>query len=242
MDHKRAAAFFAAALMISGLAVPVSAIGYGQGKICDAQNRPVGAVEFEAQYGQYDACALTPEENRIILTFDQGYENGFTPHILDTLKEKHVTAMFFVTGDYAKREPELMRRMIAEGHQIGNHGMTHAKLPALTTDQRREEIMSLHDYVLGHYGYEMQYLRPPCGEYDEASLKDVQALGYRTVLWSYAYADWDPNAQPEPGAALQGMTDAAHSGAVYLLHAVSETNAAVLGNLIDTLRAKGFTL
>lgn len=229
-------ALLAAALMTAS----ASALGYGQGKECDAQNRPTGALQFQADYAPLDAYALTPEENRIILTFDLGYENGYTAAILDTLRDRGVTAMFFVTGDYAAREPALMRRLIAEGHQVGNHGMKHAKLPALSGDALRSEIMDLHSYVLEHYGYEMQYFRPPCGEYDEASLRAVQGLGYRTVFWSFAYVDWNPEHQPEPQAALQRMTDAAHSGALYLLHAVSSTNAAVLGDLIDALRAKGY--
>lgn len=242
MNLRKSAALLCAAAMLFHMSLPVSAAGYGQGKARDAENRPTGALEFEAQFGQYDAYALTPDASRIILTFDQGYENGFTPKILDTLRDKQVTAMFFVTGDYAKREPELMRRMIAEGHIIGNHGMTHAKLPSLNSAARREEISALHDYVLSQYGYEMQYLRPPCGEYDAASLKDVQEMGYRTVFWSFAYVDWNPEDQPDPNAALAAMTDAAHGGAIYLLHAVSATNAQVLGDLIDALRQKGYTV
>ena len=110
---------------------PVSAvsgevIGYGQGTAVDSENRPVDAVAFDAQYARYDAYATTPDRSQILLTFDQGYENGYTGQILDTLREKQVHAVFFLTGDYAKKETDLVNRMIAEGHVLGNHGMTHA--------------------------------------------------------------------------------------------------------------------
>lgn len=222
--------------------IPVAAEGYGQGRERDALNRPAGALNFQSEYAQHGAFALSDDPNRIILTFDQGYENGFTPKILDTLKEKNATAIFFLTGDYAKKEPELVRRMIAEGHMLGNHGMTHAAIPTLNTQALEEEVMSLHSYVQQQYGYAMQYFRPPCGEYDVCSLDKVQSLGYRTVFWSAAYVDWKTDAQPEPAAALRELTDMAHGGAIYLLHSVSETNAEILGSLIDALREKGYTV
>ena len=132
-----------------------AAQGYGQGKTLDGKNRPVGAVQFQEEFADLNAHALTEDETRIILTFDQGYENGYTPRILDTLKEKHATAIFFLTGDYAKKEPELVRRMIAEGHVLGNHGMRHAAIPTLSEEALEEEVMSLHNYVLEHFDYEM---------------------------------------------------------------------------------------
>lgn len=222
--------------------LPVSAEGYGQGRECDAQNRPTGAVSFQEEYAEFDAYALTNDENRIILTFDQGYENGYTGKILDTLKEKHATAIFFLTGDYAKKEPDLIRRMIAEGHVLGNHGMTHAAIPTLSDSELEEELLSLHSYVQEQYGYTMQYFRPPCGEYDVCSLAKVQSLGYRTLFWSAAYVDWKTDDQPEPAASLRLLTDSAHGGAIYLLHSVSATNAEILGDLIDALRENGYTV
>ena len=221
---------------------PVSAAGYGQGRLRDAQNRPTDAVTFQAQYAPLDACALTEDEHRILLTFDQGYENGYTAAILDTLKEKQVRALFFLTGDYAKRESSLVQRMIDEGHCLGNHGMKHLALPTLTAAETENEIMELHRFVQAQYGYEMQYFRPPCGEYDADALKTVQSLGYRTVFWSAAHVDWMTDRQPDPQKALADLTDMAHGGAVYLLHSVSSTNAQILGSLIDSLRAKGYTV
>lgn len=234
-----------AVTMIPGYAVQAvcsAKIGYGQGTETDCENRPTGAVNFNSQYSQYDAYALTNSDKRIILTFDQGYENGFTEPILDTLRSKNVKAIFFLTGDYAKREPGLIKRMIKEGHILGNHGMTHASLPELSDNELEKEVTDLHEYILENYGYEMQYLRPPCGEYSENALKQIQKLGYKTIMWSFAYVDWKTDAQPDKQQALSKMLDSAHGGAIYLLHSVSSTNAAVLGEAIDGLREKGFIL
>ncbi|MBR3630483.1 MAG: polysaccharide deacetylase family protein [Oscillospiraceae bacterium] len=216
------------------------AIGYGQGTQTDENHVPLGALDFDAQYRQYDAYATTPDKRRIVLTFDQGYENGYTDDILDTLAEKHATAIFFLTGDYARREPELVRRMIGEGHMLGNHGMTHASMPHLSHDEAVQELMELHEYVIEQYSYPMQYFRCPCGEYSEETLRTVQELGYRTVFWSGAHVDWLTEEQPDPDAALAKLVSQAHGGEILLLHSVSSTNAAILGDLIDALREKGF--
>ena len=223
-------------------AVSNAVIGYGQGTAVDAENRPLDALAFDQQYAAYGAYATTPDRTRIILTFDQGYENGYTGQILDTLREKHVSAIFFLTGDYAKREADLVQRMIAEGHMLGNHGMTHASLPQLTAAEEEAEIMDLHRYVLDTYGYEMQYFRCPCGEYSEAALETASTCGYRTLFWSDAYVDWKTDAQPDPAEALERLVSHAHGGEILLLHSVSSTNAAILGDLIDQLRAAGYTL
>lgn len=240
----------AAAIAFSLTAFPMSSIyavsnqklGYGQGTATDSENCPIGAADFNSQYSQYDAYALTNDKNKIIITFDQGYENGYTAPILDVLKEKNVKAIFFLTGDYAKKEDALVKRMIEEGHILGNHGMTHASLPELNSEALSKEIMSLHQFVLDNYGYEMQYLRPPCGEYSEAMLSDCKNLGYKTLMWSFAYVDWKTDNQPEMSQALNKIVSSAHGGGIYLLHSVSSTNAAVLGDAIDGMREKGFIL
>ena len=237
-----AAAMLTAAVMpaVSVCAADCTKTGYGQGTDTDSFNRPTGALQFNDRFSDLDAFAMTEDENRIIITFDQGYENGYTAKILDTLKEKNVSAIFFLTGDYAKKEPELVKRMIAEGHTLGNHGMTHASLPTLSEKEAEEEIMSLHNYVLNNYGYEMQYFRCPCGEYSEQALEMVQKCGYKTVFWSYAYVDWKTDSQPSPAESLQKLTDSAHGGEILLLHSVSATNAEILGSAIDSFRAKGY--
>ena len=242
----RSAAISAAILTLAAMpqtavtASDTTRIGFGQGSAVDGQNRPLDAVSFSQRYADLGAYALTGEDDRVLITFDQGYENGYTARILDTLKEKNVQAVFFLTGDYAKREPELVKRMIAEGHVLGNHGMTHASLPELSDEEARQEIMSLHQFVLNNYGYEMQYFRCPCGEYSERALEIVRDCGYKTVFWSSAYVDWKTDDQPAPAEGIQKLSGAAHGGEILLLHSVSSTNAEILGQLIDRFRAQGF--
>ncbi len=234
-----------AAMLLSGTAevfaesLDNTLCGYGQGHEVNDENCPVGALMFNEQYYKYGAYAVT-DSGKVCLTFDQGYENGYTAPILDTLRDKNVKAVFFLTGDYARRNPELVRRMIDEGHIIGNHGMDHASLPKLNDEDARTEIMSLHEYVKETYGYEMKYFRPPCGEYSEKALSTVQSCGYTTLLWSFAYCDWDVNAQPDPVSSLDKVTSAVHGGAVYLLHSVSSTNCEILPDAIDKIRAAGY--
>lgn len=216
--------------------------GYGQGVRFDELNRPKGAVEFNDRYSKYNAAAIQSTEEKVInLTFDQGYENGFTSKILDVLKEKGVKATFFVVGDYAERQPELVERMINEGHTVGSHSVNHYSMPELSVEEMTDEIMGLHEYMLEHFGIQMTLFRPPKGEYSELSLAVTGDLGYKTVLWSFAYADWDTDDQPDPEAALSKLIERAHPGAIYLLHSVSETNASILGDFIDAMLAEGYT-
>lgn len=246
MTGKKTAALMMSLAMIfssgfgsAAFALDDTLCGYGQGREVNDENCPVGALMFNEQFYKYGAYAVT-DGDKIVLTFDQGYENGFTAPILDTLKEKNVKAVFFLTGDYAKRNPELVKRMISEGHIIGNHGMAHASLPKLSDEGIKEEIMSLHEYVKQEYGYEMKYFRPPCGEYSEKALAAVHDCGYTTLVWSFAYCDWNVDDQPEENEALDRVSSAAHNGAIYLLHSVSETNCNILSRAIDNIRAAGF--
>lgn len=216
--------------------------GYGQGLRLDKDNRPYGALDFNSAFSKYDSYAIKEDDKKIVyLTFDQGYENGYTSKILDALKEKNVKATFFVLTDYVKRNPELIKRMIDEGHTIGNHSVHHYSMPTLDINTSRKEITELHDYMQNEYNYTMYLFRPPMGEYSEQSLAVTQSCGYKTVLWSYAYADWDTKKQMEPSVALDKVSKAAHPGCIYLLHSVSATNASILGNLIDNLKAEGYT-
>lgn len=216
--------------------------GYGQGVHVDDANRPHGAMNEQKKYGEYDAYFIAPDDGNIYLTFDEGYENGYTAKILDVLKAKDVKAVFFVTMDYCESEPELVQRMIDEGHAVGNHSVNHKSMPTLSVDKMVEEVMVLHDYVKEHFGYEMHLFRPPMGEYSQQSLAVLQNLGYKTVEWSFAYYDYDPEDQPEYQKAYDRVVGAAHSGAIYLLHAVSKTNTDILGDVIDEFRRQGFNL
>ena len=214
--------------------------GYGQGVRLDNQNRPQGALDFNEKYGKYNAKAINDEKGTITLTFDQGYENGYTAKILDTLKEKNVKATFFVLQDYAERNPELVHRMIDEGHTVGNHSVTHRSMPDLTEEECMKEINNLHDYIKENFNYEMTMFRPPMGEFSEFSLAVTKKCGYETELWSYAYADWDVNSQPSEEEAFEKLTGALHDGAIYLLHSVSPVNAEILPDFIDAVIDAGY--
>ncbi|MBO5070686.1 MAG: N-acetylmuramoyl-L-alanine amidase [Roseburia sp.] len=217
---------------------------WGQGTNVDEKNRPVGAVSYQEKYGKYHALFVGEEAQKIYLTFDMGYEYGYTASILDTLKEKNVKAVFFVTQPYAKDEPEFVERMIAEGHVVGNHSTTHpsAGIPSLTIEGQQKEIMDTHDYVKENFNYEMNLFRYPAGKFSEQSLAVLANCGYTSIFWSFAYLDYDVNNQPDQAKSLQKMKDCLHPGAVYLLHGQSETNAAVLGDFIDAARESGYEI
>lgn len=216
-------------------------MGYGSGTQVDAKNRPVNAVNMQNKYGKYDAYFIAPETNDVYLTFDLGYEyNNLTAKILDVLKAKQVKAVFFVTRSYCSNKwhdnTALVRRIIDEGHVLANHSVNHPVMPTLTIDKMKSEIMDLHNYIKEKFGYEMTLFRPPTGAFSERSLAVAQSLGYKTVNWSFAYYDYDTGKQPDKTYAYNHIVKSAHKGAIYLLHGVSETNAAVLGDVIDTLK------
>lgn len=225
---------------VQGGALSTEKHGYGQGVQLDDKNRPTGALDFNANYGKYGATALREDKKNILLTFDQGYENGYTAQILDTLKEKKVKAVFFLLQDYAERNPELVQRMIDEGHIVGNHSVSHYSMPDLSVEECRQEIEGLQEYMKQNFGVTMKLFRPPMGEFSEQSLSVTKDCGLSTMLWSFAYADWDVNAQPDPAQAKEKLIGAAHEGAIYLLHSVSQTNTEVLGEVIDGIRDEGF--
>ncbi len=215
-------------------------ITWGPGSILDGKGRPEACVMLQEQYGKYDAWFLGQEDTMVYLTFDEGYENGYTAQILDTLKDKGVAATFFVTMDYVKSEPELVRRMIEEGHAIGNHTTNHPNMTKISLDEARQEVQELHDYVVEQFGYKMTLFRAPEGAISEQTMALLQSMGYQNVLWSFAYHDWDVNNQMSREAALKRATEMSHPGAIYLLHAVSKTNAEIMGQFIDEIQNQGY--
>ena len=203
---------------------------------------PVGSAGVE-QLRQYDAAYLgDTREKRLYLTFDAGYENGNTEKILDTLKKHQVKGAFFLVGNYIQRNADLVRRMVAEGHTVGNHTMHHYDMSKLTDKAAfTKELQDLETLFKDTTGKDLQrYYRPPQGIYSQENLAMAKELGYKTVFWSYAYKDWDPNNQMGPENALPKITKALHPGAIYLLHAVSPANAAILGDFIDNAREAGY--
>ncbi len=216
--------------------------GWGQGYNVNEKNQPISCIEYQQKYSGLGGVFIGADEKNICLTFDEGYENGYTAEILDTLKRKGVKAVFFITYDYANRNKDLVKRMIDEGHTVGNHTYNHPSLPTLSADGVMSEITRLHDYIKQEFGYEMTLFRAPMGEFSEKTLAITQSLGYKSVFWSFAYKDYDTNAQPEKQAAFERITGAAHNGGIFLLHAVSKTNTEILGDVIDNFRSKGYTL
>ncbi len=219
-------------------------VPYGYGPEVDADNRPDGCTWYSNKFSNYTALFIMPKSSNIYLTFDEGYEYGFTGEILDVLKEKNVKAVFFVTLPYARDNAQLVQRMIDEGHIIGNHTTTHPSggLQQYDAQKQIDDIDQVTQYVNEHYGYSMNLFRFPEGSFSEQSLAIVNALGYTPVFWSFAYKDWDVNNQPDISESLANALDKAHGGAIYLLHAESETNTKMLPDLIDGLREKGYSL
>ena len=219
-------------------------IPWGPGTNFDETGKPIACVGLQSEYGKWDTDFYRDGEEhkgKVYLTFDEGYENRYTPKILDILKEKGVSAVFFVTLSYAKAEPELIQRMIDEGHVVGNHSSRHPNMTTITMEEMYAEVADLHNYISENFDYDMYLFRPPEGAFSERSLALLQKMGYRTVCWSFAYADWDPANQPEHQKAFERVTRSVHDGEVFLLHAVSETNTAILGDVIDHVRNEGFT-
>ncbi len=214
---------------------------WGPGTIYNNEERPTAPCDLQKKYEEFGAYFIAENTPNIYLTFDEGYENGYTPQILDVLKEKNVSAVFFVTMPYVKGNPDLIKRMINEGHIIGNHSNKHLVMPNLSIEDATEEYMTLHEYVKENFNYEMTLFRPPEGKFSEQSLALGKVLGYKNILWSFAYADYDVNNQPEKQAALDKIVKRAHNGEIMLLHAVSKTNTEILGDVIDQLRDKGYT-
>ncbi|MBO8162430.1 MAG: delta-lactam-biosynthetic de-N-acetylase [Brevibacillus sp.] len=197
---------------------------------------------FKPLLEKYGAVFLGDTSEKVLyLTFDNGYENGYTADILDTLQEKSVPAAFFVTGHYVKDQPELLKRMANEGHLIGNHSWSHPDMTQISDKQIKEELDKVKEEVARITGQaEMRYLRPPRGIFSERTLAISKQLGYTSVFWSLAYKDWDTKAQKGWRYAYQNVIAQLHPGAVILLHAVSKDNAEALGRIIDEARKQGY--
>ena len=217
-------------------------INWSFGGSTDESGRPDVVTAAQEKYKNYNVDFIKANDKKIYLTFDEGYENGYTPQILDILKAKNIKATFFVTMGYVKSQPELVQRMINEGHVVGNHSTTHPEkgMPSLSLYQQKADIEELHNYVKDKFGYEMYLFRYPAGIYSEQSLALMSSLGYKSVFWSFAYADWDPNNQPDEAQSLEKLTNKLHPGAIYLLHAVSKTNTDILSQFIDNAQRNGY--
>ena len=199
--------------------------------------------EYGAYYLDKNAEAVYEEtgEKVIYLTFDCGYENGYTNQILDVLETQDVPACFFVTKTFIRDNPEIAKRMKEEGHQVGNHTITHPSMPSKSYEEIIQEVTGCADYMKEVTGYDMDpYLRPPRGEYSARTLMLTHDLGYKTIFWSMAYLDYDVNNQPGVDFVVNHFNKYHHNGAIILMHNVSASNAGALDTVITNLKAEGY--
>lgn len=185
-------------------------------------------------------CMGNREKKSIYLTFDQGYEAGYTKQILETLKNNNVKATFFLTAHYLNTQEEVVKQMIDEGHIVGNHTVNHKSMPSLSEEEIKKEVMDLHTSIYQKFGYDMKYIRPPKGEFSEKSLVTTNSLGYKTVMWSFAYEDWNENRQPDEAKSKEKILKNLHNGEIMLLHGNSKTNTNILDSVIKETREMGY--
>ncbi len=200
---------------------------------------PAGSDELR----QYDAAYLgDPTDKVIYLTFDAGYENGSTAKILDILKKHQIPAAFFLVGNYVEKNADLVRRMVDEGHIVGNHTMHHPDMSKLTDKAAfQKELTDLEECFRAVTGKELpKFYRPPQGLYSAENLKMAQEMGYKTVFWSLAYVDWNNDSQPTAEYAFSKLLPRTHNGAVVLLHSTSQTNAEILDELLTKWKDMGY--
>ncbi len=191
----------------------------------------------------YDAYYLGDVDKKIIyLTFDAGYENGYTPAILDALKKHNVKATFFLVGNYITSSPDLVKRMVDEGHSVANHTYNHPNMSKISTKEAfRKEIEDLENAFREATGQELtKHYRPPQGKYSENNLKMAQELGYKTFFWSLAYVDWYNDKQPTKEEAFKKLLGRIHPGAIVLLHSTSKTNSEILDELLTKWEEMGY--
>lgn len=203
---------------------------------------PIGNADRE-KLAAYDGVYVGKGEEKVLyLTFDAGYENGYTARILDVLKAHGVKAAFFLVGNYMEQNPELVKRMVEEGHLVGNHTYHHYDMSKIDSMEAfRKELEDLEYLYKEITGETMEkYYRPPQGLYSEDNLRMAKELGYRTVFWSLAYVDWKNDGQPTAEEAFEKLLPRTHNGAVILLHSTSKTNSEILDDLISRWKEQGY--
>ena len=223
-----------------GLALETGAWGLS----FQSEGQPPTGPAGQRQLQQYDAAYLGDTSQKVIyLTFDSGYENGSTAKILDILKKHNVPAAFFLVGNYIEKNADLVRRMVEEGHIVGNHTMHHYDMSKLADKSAfTKELQELEVLFRETTGKELpKFYRPPQGLYSQENLQMAQELGYKTVFWSLAYVDWNNDAQPTREEAFSKLLPRIHNGAVVLLHSTSSTNAEILDELLTQWKSMGYS-
>ena len=231
--------------LIFSMCLPSFALPRGYSWYCvhvkdHARPRIGEELAFVEELGGY-YLGKDPEEKVVYLTFDAGYENGNVAKILDVLKEEKVTAAFFVLGNLIQKEAALVKRMTDEGHFVCNHTVRHKDMSSMDAKAFMGELTELEDLYREMTGKEMpHYYRPPEGRFSRENLICASENGYKTIFWSFAYPDWDNNKQMTPEKAKGIILENIHNGEVMLLHPTSATNAAVLGEVIREIKARGY--
>ena len=200
----------------------------------------VGATNKQLLDKYNGICLGNANSQKVYLTFDAGYEAGYMEKILEVLKQNNVKACFFITAHYLNSQPELVKKMIDEGHIIGNHTVNHKSMPEIDNDTIKKEVMDLHTAIYEKFGYEMKYIRPPKGEYSERTLEYTNSLQYTTVMWSLAYDDWDESKQGRESYGKSKILDNIHNGAIILLHSNSKDNSNILNDIIIEVKNMGY--
>lgn len=215
-------------------------IGWGI-KRSDNHEQPDLGSKNKQLIDKYSGIAMGNKEKKYVyLTFDEGYEAGYTPRILQVLKQNDVKATFFLTAHFVNTQENLVKEMIADGQTIGNHTVNHKSMPDLTDEKVKQEVMDLHTAVYQKFGYEMKYIRPPKGEFSERTLGITNNLGYTTTMWSFAYDDWNENKQDREEYAKKKILDNIHPGCVMLLHGNSKDNINILDSVIKEIKNMGY--
>lgn len=226
-------------------ALDTKSISWKIKKNYNSSNIPKSALDAQSEYGANYPVYFLGDNSlpNIYLTFDCGYENGNMETILDTLSEKGVKAVFFCTKAYMEEQPDLVNRIISEGHQLANRSSTYpqAGIAGMSIEEQKAEITEAHDYALQNFGYEMHLFRFPNGIFSEQSLAVVNNCNYKSVFWSYSYDDADPANQPDTETALTQAVARLHAGAIYSFHAQSSTSAQILGDFIDQAQTQGYS-
>ena len=217
-----------------------SKIGWGIKRSDNHEQPDVGTKNKEIM-DKYNGIYMGNKEKKIVyLTFDLGYEAGYTSKILEILKNNNVKATFFITAHYVNTQPDLVKQMIDEGHIVGNHTANHKSMPSCSLETINKEVMNLHSAISEKFGYEMKFIRPPRGEYSERTVAYTNTLGYKTVMWSFAYDDWDENKQGREEYGRKKILENVHNGEIMLLHATSKDNANILDDVVKQIKHMGY--
>ena len=224
----------------NGTALNSGKIEWGIKRGSNHQQPDLGAMNKRIIEEHKGIAIGNKDSKKVYLTFDNGFEAGYTSKILEVLKANNVTACFFLTAHYINSHPELVERMIKEGHIIGNHTVNHKSMPSLSEAEIKDEVMNLHRAVFEKFGYDMKYIRPPKGEYSEKTVAFCNTLGYTTVMWSFAYDDWDEAKQGREDYGKKKILDNIHNGAVILLHGTSKDNSNILDYCIKEIKNMGY--